>query len=190
LTDSLIAWCRSNHMYVILDLHAAPGGQGNDLNISDRDPSKPSLWQSVANRQKTIAFWQKIATRYANEPTVGGYDILNEPNWGFEDTVRDRNGLKEQKNEQQKTTEELRTRAGQMEAEIHRRAQEIQEANRRLRQHQAELESRIETRTADLRRANDADAPLCRAHPDHVAKLVANHYLGQVSSPTATESTG
>jgi len=40
----------------------------------------------------------KIATRYANEPTVGGYDILNEPNWGFEDTVRDRNGLKEQKN--------------------------------------------------------------------------------------------
>ena len=62
LTDSLIAWCRSNHMYVILDLHAAPGGQGNDLNISDRDPSKPSLWQSEADRQKTIAFWQKIAS--------------------------------------------------------------------------------------------------------------------------------
>ena len=99
LTDSLIAWCRSNHMYVILDLHAAPGGQGNDLNISDRDPSKPSLWQSEADRQKTISFWQKIATRYANEPTVGGYDILNEPNWGFEDTLNDRNGLKEQKNE-------------------------------------------------------------------------------------------
>ncbi len=99
LTDSLIAWCRSNHMYVILDLHAAPGGQGNDLNISDRDPSKPSLWQSEADRQKTIAFWQKIAARYANEPIVGGYDILNEPNWGFEDTLKDRNGLKEQKNE-------------------------------------------------------------------------------------------
>ena len=53
LTDSLIAWCKANHMYVILDLHAAPGGQGNDLNISDRDPSKPSLWQSEANRNKT-----------------------------------------------------------------------------------------------------------------------------------------
>ena len=53
LTDSLIAWCRSNHMYVILDLHAAPGGQGNDLNISDRDPSKPSLWESEADKQKT-----------------------------------------------------------------------------------------------------------------------------------------
>jgi hypothetical protein len=102
LTDSLVSWCKANHMYVILDLHAAPGGQGNDLNISDRDPSKPSLWQSEANRQKTIALWQKIATRYANEPTVGGYDILNEPNWGFEDTLHDRNGLKEEKNVQLK----------------------------------------------------------------------------------------
>jgi hypothetical protein len=102
LTDSLVLWCKANHMYVILDLHAAPGGQGNDLNISDRDPSKPSLWQSEANRQKTIALWQKIATRYAAEPTVGGYDILNEPNWGFEDTLNDRNGLKEEKNIQLK----------------------------------------------------------------------------------------
>ena len=102
LTDSLVSWCKANHMYVILDLHAAPGGQGNDLNISDRDPSKPSLWQSEADRQKTMALWQKIAARYANEPTVGGYDILNEPNWGFEDTVHDRNGLKEEKNVQLK----------------------------------------------------------------------------------------
>jgi endoglucanase len=98
LTDSLVAWCRLNHMYVILDLHAAPGGQGNDLNISDRDPSKPSLWQSEADNQKTIAFWRKLAERYANEPAVGGYDLLNEPNWGFEDTLKDRNGLQEPKN--------------------------------------------------------------------------------------------
>jgi endoglucanase len=98
LTDSLVSWCKANNMYVFLDLHAAPGGQGNDLNISDRDPSKPSLWQSDGNKQKTIALWRKLAERYSNEPTVGGYDILNEPNWGFEDTVNDRNGLQEKKN--------------------------------------------------------------------------------------------
>jgi endoglucanase len=98
LTDSLVSWCKANHMYVILDLHAAPGGQGNDLNISDRDPSKPSLWQSEANRLKTIALWQRIASHYANETTIGGYDILNEPNWGFEDSLNDRNGLREEKN--------------------------------------------------------------------------------------------
>jgi endoglucanase len=98
LTDSLLSWCKANHIYLILDLHAAPGGQGNDLNISDRDGSKPSLWQSEANQQKTIALWKKLAERYKNEQWIGGYDILNEPNWGFTDTVNDRNGLKEQNN--------------------------------------------------------------------------------------------
>ena len=98
LTDSLLAWCKANHMYLILDLHAAPGGQGNDLNISDRDSSKPSLWQSEANQQKTIALWKKLAERYKNEEWIGGYDILNEPNWGFTDPVNDKNGTKEQNN--------------------------------------------------------------------------------------------
>jgi len=63
--------------------------------------------------------------------------------------------LKQQRSEQHKIADELRTRAGQMEAEIHRRAQEIQEANRLLREHQEELEARVEARTADLRQANE-----------------------------------
>jgi len=98
LTDSLLSWCKANNMYLILDLHAVPGGQGNDLNIADRDPSNPSLWQSDANQQKTIALWKKLAERYKNEKWVGGYDILNEPNWGFTDSVNDRNGIKEKNN--------------------------------------------------------------------------------------------
>lgn len=87
MTDSLLAWCKANSMYLILDLHAAPGGQGNDLNISDRDPSKPSFWESEENRIKTIALWRKLAERYANEEWIGGYDVLNETNWGFEDST-------------------------------------------------------------------------------------------------------
>ena len=98
MTDSLLAWCKANHMYLILDLHAAPGGQGNDLNISDRDGAKPSLWESEADRQKTVALWKKLAERYRNEPYIGAYDILNEPNYGFEDADGDKNGLKEQNN--------------------------------------------------------------------------------------------
>jgi hypothetical protein len=98
LTDSLLNWCKANKMYLILDLHAAPGGQGNDLPISDRDPAKPSLWQSSANQEKTIALWHKLAERYANEPWIGGYDIINEPNWGFEDS-KDVRGMAEKKNE-------------------------------------------------------------------------------------------
>jgi endoglucanase len=98
LTDSLLAWCKANQMYLILDLHAAPGGQGNDLNISDRDPGKPSLWDSKENQQKTIQLWKKLAERYVNEPWIGAYDIINEPNWGFTDPVGDKNGTKEKNN--------------------------------------------------------------------------------------------
>jgi len=97
LTDSLLQWCKANKIYLILDLHAAPNGQGNDRAISDRDTSKPSLWQSEAAQQKTIALWRKLAERYANEPWIGGYDLINEPNWGFADPA-DKNGLAEQGN--------------------------------------------------------------------------------------------
>jgi aryl-phospho-beta-D-glucosidase BglC (GH1 family) len=81
MTDSLISWCAQNEMYVILDLHAAPGGQGYDQAISDYDTSKPSLWESQANKNKTVALWKKLAERYVDEPWVGGYDLLNETNW-------------------------------------------------------------------------------------------------------------
>ncbi|HYE54728.1 MAG TPA: cellulase family glycosylhydrolase [Chitinophagaceae bacterium] len=97
LTDSLLKWCKANKMYLILDLHAAPGGQGNDVNIADRDTTKPSLWQSPANQAKTVALWKKLAERYKDEPWIGAYDIINEPNWGFEDPS-DKNGLKESGN--------------------------------------------------------------------------------------------
>lgn len=97
MTDELLAWCKANNMYLILDLHAAPGGQGNDNNISDRDPAKPTLWESPENQEKMIALWRKLAARYANEPMIGAYDIINEPNWGFEATAA-QNGCNEQKN--------------------------------------------------------------------------------------------
>ena len=97
LTDSLLSWCRANHIYLILDLHAAPGGQGNDNAISDRDSTKLSLWQSDANKHKTIALWEKLAARYVNEEWIGAYDILNEPNWGFQD-LSDKHGCNENEN--------------------------------------------------------------------------------------------
>ena len=97
MTDSLLNWCKRHGVYLILDLHATPGGQGNDLAISDRDPAKPSLWQSEANQEKVIALWRKLAERYAKETWIGGYDIINEPNWGFEDP-KDVRGTSEQKN--------------------------------------------------------------------------------------------
>lgn len=83
MTDSLVAWCKNHGMYVLLDLHAAPGGQGYESAISDYDPSKPSLWESKANRDKTVALWKKLAEHYSNEPAIMGYDLLNETNWNM-----------------------------------------------------------------------------------------------------------
>jgi endoglucanase len=98
LTDNLLKWCKANHIYLILDLHAAPGAQGTDYAIADGDKTKPSLWESEANQQKTIALWKKLATRYANEPWIGGYDLINETNYGFSNPQGDLHGTGEKLN--------------------------------------------------------------------------------------------
>lgn len=96
MTDDLLQWCAENKIYLILDLHAAPGGQGNDVNISDNDKSKPSLWESEENKNKTIALWKKLAERYKDSPWIGGYDLINEPNINF--TGKNPNGTDEMSN--------------------------------------------------------------------------------------------
>ncbi len=94
MIDELLEWCKANQMYLILDLHATPGGQGKDANISDYDTSKPSLWESEENQRKTVAFWKKIAERYVNEEWIGGYDLINETNWDMSGNIPLKNLMK------------------------------------------------------------------------------------------------
>jgi hypothetical protein len=79
-TDSLLRWCADNNIYLILDLHGAPGGQSAN-NISDYNPAFLSLWESEKNKTMTVDLWKRLAGRYKDEPWIGGYDILNEPAW-------------------------------------------------------------------------------------------------------------
>ena len=81
MVDELLTWCEQNQIYLILDMHAAPGGQGQDAAISDYDNTKPSLWESELNKSKTVALWGKLAERYKDKEWIGGYDLLNEVNW-------------------------------------------------------------------------------------------------------------
>ena len=67
MIDSLLDWCSDNEMFLILDMHGAPGGQGKNASISDYDPAKPSLWESQENKYKLIALWKKLAERYSND---------------------------------------------------------------------------------------------------------------------------
>lgn len=87
MVDELLTWCEANEIYLILDMHAAPGGQGEDAAISDYDSDKPSLWESELNKSKTVALWGKLAERYKDKEWIGGYDLLNEVNWPLGDRV-------------------------------------------------------------------------------------------------------
>ena len=77
IVDRILAWCKEYELYLILDMNCAPGGQ-NDDNISDSDGTA-RLWTNPANQQRTIDIWERIAKRYADQPWIGGYDLLNEP---------------------------------------------------------------------------------------------------------------
>lgn len=78
LLDSLISRCKRNGIYVIIDMHGAPGGQ-TGANIDDSPNDKPELFMDQLNQDKLLKLWVKIAKRYNNEPTVAAYDLLNEP---------------------------------------------------------------------------------------------------------------
>ena len=97
LVNALLGWCQSNQLYLILDMHGCPGGQGHDKPISDYNPPLPSLWESPANRTKLIALWQELARRYSTNEWIGGYDLINEPNWTFENNSNI-NGCSDQTN--------------------------------------------------------------------------------------------
>jgi len=77
LMDSAVSWCKKEGIFVILDMHCAPGGQTGD-NIDD-GYGYPFLFENEASRQLVADIWKKIATHYKNETTIIGYDLLNEP---------------------------------------------------------------------------------------------------------------
>jgi len=77
LLDRVIGWCRTAGLKVIVDLHAAPGGQ-TGVNHDD-GTGFPLVFYVPSYRRQTIDLWRHLAERYRDEPTVLGYDLLNEP---------------------------------------------------------------------------------------------------------------
>ena len=75
--DRLVDWCKREGLYVVLDMHGAPGGQTGD-NIDD-SWGYPFLFECPASQALTVELWAALAKRYADEPSIIGYDLLNEP---------------------------------------------------------------------------------------------------------------
>lgn len=87
--DRLVEWCRGKGVYLILDMHDAPGGQTGD-NIDD-SYGYPWLMESEASQRLFVDIWRKIADHYKNETVILGYDLLNEPIAPYFDNMEELN---------------------------------------------------------------------------------------------------
>ena len=76
--DYVVKMCKEVGLYLILDMHVAPGGQSGASHIDDSD-GYPRLFESQANMDEYCRIWRMIAERYAEEPIILGYELLNEP---------------------------------------------------------------------------------------------------------------
>lgn len=87
--DSVVEWCRDNGLYLILDMHDAPGGQTGD-NIDD-SYGYPWLFENEGCQQQFCDIWRSIADHYRNETVILGYELINEPIAPYFDNVDDLN---------------------------------------------------------------------------------------------------
>ncbi|MBL0356645.1 MAG: cellulase family glycosylhydrolase [Chitinophagaceae bacterium] len=78
LIDSLVTWCKKYNLYVIIDMHGAPGGQ-TGANIDDSPNDIPELFIEKKYQDQLVDLWVKLAQEYKDEPVVAAYDLLNEP---------------------------------------------------------------------------------------------------------------
>ncbi len=92
--DEIVNACADRGIYVLLDLHGAPGSQSREFHTGREsvEPPEPGYFHQLFNpavsayRDRTVELWNKIADHYKDNPAVLGYDLLNEPT-GFEDYV-------------------------------------------------------------------------------------------------------
>jgi alpha-L-arabinofuranosidase len=71
--DEQVAWAKKHHIWLVFNMFTTPGdcyeGYGNTC----------GFWGNQTEKNQLKAFWVEMATRYKDNPTVAGYDILNEP---------------------------------------------------------------------------------------------------------------
>lgn len=75
--DKVVKWAREENIYLLLDMHAAPGGQ-TGTNIDD-SYGYPWLFVDEDSQKRFIDVWCSIAEYYKDEPVIMGYGLLNEP---------------------------------------------------------------------------------------------------------------
>ena len=78
LLERYLDWCEEAGLYVILDMHAACGGQ-SAVCCDDGVDNQPHLFLDEESAQRTILLWKEMARRWKDRWIIAGYDLLNEP---------------------------------------------------------------------------------------------------------------
>ena len=75
--DWLIETCEKYGIYIILDMHGAPGGQSK--NHSTGKAGRNELYEVESKMNTCVELWTTIADRYKDNKIIAVYDLLNEP---------------------------------------------------------------------------------------------------------------
>jgi endoglycosylceramidase len=90
--DRDVQWAKKYGLYIVLDMHQYQwaskfGGNGvpdwavtqylaNELGLRQ---AISDFWANPSPQDHLVMVWKNVAAHYANEPTMAGYDLLNEP---------------------------------------------------------------------------------------------------------------
>lgn len=79
--DGIVEKCRKLGIYVIFDLHCAPGAQNRDSAFAEGEESSffKSGKEGFEARNAAIRLWTQVAAHFCDEPAVAAYDLLNRP---------------------------------------------------------------------------------------------------------------
>jgi endoglucanase len=75
--DWLVNEAASEGLYVIIDMHGVVGGQSTSDDTGQQNQNQ--YWTNSNDQGNTAYMWWEIANHYKGNPTVAGYDLLNEP---------------------------------------------------------------------------------------------------------------
>lgn len=78
--DKAVEWAAKYNMSVLIDLHGCPGSQNGQDHSGQ---SGEILWSDPANVAKTVEIIELMAARWATEPNVWGFELMNEPHYSL-----------------------------------------------------------------------------------------------------------
>lgn len=80
--DKNIRWAKKYGIGIIINMHCPQGGyQSSGTGMA--------LWTDKSNQKRLTALWTEIADRYADEPAVWGYGLINEPYVPLKETMEE-----------------------------------------------------------------------------------------------------